>query len=833
MEVPKEVRETMELMLEACQENGTIEKATLLRKKSTWGRDLLWLAAYAPSNSNISLLSQSVLAGEIWRQPDLVCNVDPDFAFEASVAILRQPRREEENRKVAEMVAAVAMKCGPIVDRIAMFLHDNIRPESDLDVLLLIRCYGSLISNMHRDKDARLQLFRDLVGLVSGWLDTDTAPPAIQTVVLSSMRPWLVGWELLPDDGMFYLLNRAAQIMEARVSQLLSSAGAMNEETVTMLLKCASACENFISDFSKAVTGATKNRPEEYGRLLEFMGKYFAWAYKNLPLLYPVWRRPGFPTTTLRIFGECLPFLIEDRKDEPEFAGQICRIVSLYGEYFDEELFQTDTWGFWIDAYEHGTRDVVENIYVTLLQANPVFAVRALAEYVNECEEAVVFLLRSGMPIIAKSENAEAQALYGEFVCRLLSEDIDKCNQRNLLSTMFLLGAMTMDLLPPEIAGRWGEVALVVIAKVVGAIRESVVTAPDLVTASAAFEYVYEWFGKEKRELDGEFAEAALVFHCANPPTTKALELIASRGSLEFRVQLVQQSILPEMIKYLDEGEGSCSDETRFKAYCGILNDIMRSAGPEIIPQGMPGIFRRVMEEDDTIPEVLALLSTFSLIIKDHGCWMEYLSIVRKGLSCIMAWGNEVGFCMCTILSQWGRVPETREAVLSILLMLLDDAKDEEPDMLDCVPVTTALCLVLIFGRPPPEKINAVREGMALLRNFFLSVRDEGGKMQALACLSLMELDILCFMTKFVAVDVNEIIEMIGYCWENGLFVTNYHRWLFNTFCKVVSNQPPIPLLVGIQEELKQGKMRLNRQFCRNFEDYLGAAISWKPPPPA
>lgn len=830
MEVPEGVRETLELMLEACQESGSIDKAQMLREKSTWGRDLLWLAAFAPAN--YIPLSQSVLAGEILRQQDLVSGVDRDFAFEAIVAILRQARKEEENMKIAEMVVRVAVKCGPIVDRLARFLHENITPESDLDVLLLIRCYGSLISSMHHDRSAQLEMFHDLVELVSVWLNTDTVPPAIQTVVLSTLRPWLLGWKLLPDDGMFYLLNRAAQIMGARVSQLLSSAGQMSGEAISALLQCASACEDFISDFSREITGR-KKIPEEYGRIIEFLGEYFTWAYKNLPDLYPMWRPSGFPTATLRTFEECLPFVIEARKDEPEFAGQICRIVTLYGEYFDEELFQTDAWGFWTDAYEYGGRGVVEQIYGMLLRANPVFAVRGLAENVNGCEEAVVFLLRSAMPIIEKSENAEAQGLYREFVCRLLSEDINKCNHRNLLSTMFLLGARTIELLPPEIAGRWGEAAL---ATVMGAVRERVVTNPVLVTASAAFEYLYEWLGKEKRELDGEFVEAILHFHLANPLTSKPLELIASRGSLESRVKLVQQCVVPVMIAYLEQEENSWSDEARFKGYCWVLNDILRSAGPDVIPQGMPEIFRRVIGEDDTTCEVLNFLSTFSLIIKDPRCWMEYLCICRDEVSWGMAWGNEVGSCMSGILSRWGHMRETREVVLSILLMLINDAArdaaNDDLDMLDCVPVTTALCLVIILGRRPPDRITEVQQGISVLRKYFLRVRDEEENMRALACLSLMELDIVCLYCSLARVDMNEVVELIDYCWQNGLFVTHYHRRLFSVFCKMVSSQPPIPRLVAIQEEIRQGRMNLNRQFVKNFEEYLSSAIYWKPPAP-
>lgn len=393
---------------------------------------------------------------------------------------------------------------------------------------------------------------------------------------------------------------------------------------------------------------------------------------------------------------------------------------------------------------------------------------------------------------------------------------------------MFLLASRTIELLPGEIAERWGQTALTVVAQVVGDVRNNEVTDPGIVTANAAFEYLYEWFGIGKRDLDEQIAQAALDFHFTNPPTSKHLKLIVSRGSLEFRVHLAH-FIWSAMLHYIQQDVKSLNDRVRFTVYCRVFNDIMRSVGPSVIPQEMPQFFQWLKQEGE-MTEVLDFLSTFSLIIKDPACWMAYLHIFADDFSCGFFWGNEIGLCMCCVLSQWGRTQETRKIVLKILLKLLGQATPGDLHMKDCVPVTNALCLILGLG--VPSKDDKVLKGIAVLREFFLHVQVEGGDMKPLACLSLMELDIVCLLCELVNVDIGEVIEMIDYCWQNGLFVTYYHCRLFSRFCELMSSQLPIPRLIKRLEELQQGKVSRNLQFYKNFEEYLRPARGLKPRPP-
>ena len=836
----EEIQMTFVLLQQAAKpgsnQDENLSAYQTLQMRPTVVRDLIVIArpilvnnlpvfAIISSDPRASRLSSFLLAKFLQDNPASAESLGADLAFQAIVALVSQEERDLSNEEIANIVSLLVKKLPPLMSAVITFLHSNITQQSSLDVALIAECFAALLPGIP-DESTRLNVFRELVGLIRVYFEGDDRHMAIQKAVFARMYPSNVGWRFVSDKAMLYLLFHAMQGIAVCTDRLLSDQFAEHDERRAILLAYATSCERFIADFSNAIR-LKLGKADECPELLELMAKHFEWASGKLIQLRALWQPYHFPDHTLQSFCDFLEIIIKHGQLQPDVFRQTYEIARIYGEYYDDLTFHHNPSVFWAEAYEYGSRSVPARIYRLLLREDPERVLELLLATLAKIvwpDEAVVYFVVVGMDDIEEFENEQAQEKFRQLACEMLSGPIQGCKD-NFMCTMFLLGARAVEFLPIETAERWKGEAFRVIKELDDCRRRGHhPPGSDVIRASAAFEYLCEWFDDSERTIPDELVEVILWFNDqCNPPTSKHLNLIEYSCNQECARQLLQKTVMPKIDSCFGQNKSLLAEGV--VQYLGILDGLVRSAGDMDHGQ-MLQLFEKLAHEQHLVVEFCSLMSAISDIVDDVAVLERYLSIFYENVHVSIAHGIEISDCLGCILRKWWCHHDAKAMIFTIIFKVIEHGRqDGYIDATNFVPVATILCQLLLSCEFESPK--ATGDGMYWLQGVLWKALTDDEDVRPLACLSLMEVSIVSYLCDF-DFDLNILTEMIEYCYGNNLFVTNYHRYLLNLFEETFWDPPE--KLAMIFEHMWQNPTILNDQaFCSIFAEYLTPAMEWEP----
>ena len=771
------VNQTFELFQRAISEHGTTENYNRMVRNPNVIRDLLVLAtqprtaAYRPVIYALVLRLHKMDGAEgFWTGVG-----DELFLRDVLQQIIETEDVPDRALTVTEILAMFL--CTPEL-RIyfVQYLFEQIA-KRDAKMPMFVQYQARVISvSMHSEEYD--EAFQWLVESVK----TNLAEPsdlnvAVQTAMFWSCRPWAIGWHFRTHPSMDVLADAAMASVRWFSGLRIES---LTEDRRKVALNLASAAELLLREcFIGGLESETCLFPEKFNQ-------HLSWCIGMLPQWIAVWQPNGFPTQTIT----CVSKAVQNgfRCESEEQLGNLLLTCVLYGANAQEEDFGDSFHIFWAESYEGSecTRTDVSEIILKLLAENPVCVFRFLVGIMSssipdERKEVVLYFLSHTVAFLV---NTRDEALIGQ-MARIACEQLSEANMREnnmIRPTRLILASKAVALLPADFSRVLvGVCVSQFIAPVCHAFMIQQNVAPsELILASAATAYLYEWFNHTREPVPLDIVRLMLGF--AQVSLSPYASGIVKLGCTEAMSQeIISNFYWPAIEKLVASARSSCAQELQIfsetlKRYVSCCCDVIEISKGQISDDLIETCLSTLSEADE-IECAIMLMHALAFAIPDRARMLNILHGFIREFSVSSIWGRDIALLATEMILRLDLPPEEIVVLIDFLDMFIQD----DIEVIDLIPGATAACrMVQMYANLGPlTDPRALAQLLAKIQNLVEKLQQEDKQVEfvplyALSILEIQLTELICGLP----FDMDTLQGTLKICCEHKTFVEDYYVWL-------------------------------------------------------